>query len=125
MDNSDSEKPRSGNTPAGIAGKPPAEKIIGANSRAGELAGKSIPEKIVNGIVIDHIRAFGSIRLLEALELIPKKGEGAKTGKAAPRIFLLANVQSKKIGRKDILKIEGYSPGHDEIDKISLLCPDA
>lgn len=62
-----------------------------------------IVSKIKNGTVIDHIPAGRALSVLRILGI--KGNEGF-------RIALVMNVESKKIGRKDIVKIEDR-----EIDK--------
>ncbi|SEF41307.1 aspartate carbamoyltransferase regulatory subunit [Caloramator fervidus] len=51
---------------------------------------------IKNGIVIDHIKAGLGIKIFKILEL----------DKINSAVCLLMNVQSKKLGKKDIIKIE-------------------
>ncbi|MFH0927728.1 MAG: aspartate carbamoyltransferase regulatory subunit [Candidatus Micrarchaeota archaeon] len=79
-------------------------------------------EKISQGTVIDRIDAFSSLRVLEILGLAPSGGQ-------APahqyRIAAVINVPSKKMGKKDILKIEGKTLSKDEADKIALISPQA
>ena len=73
-------------------------------------------EKIESGTVIDHIRAGLGMRVLQMI--------GVGTGYAG-RVALLMNVPSKRIGKKDMLKIEGKHIDEKTIDKISLISPDA
>lgn len=51
---------------------------------------------IENGIVIDHIRAGNGIKIFNKLDLLSKN---------CPTVLLM-NVESKDLGRKDIIKIE-------------------
>ncbi|WP_461614048.1 aspartate carbamoyltransferase regulatory subunit [Clostridium sp. Marseille-QA1073] len=51
---------------------------------------------IKNGIVIDHIKAGGGIKIFNYLGL----------DKAEYRVALIMNAESEKLGRKDIIKIE-------------------
>lgn len=51
---------------------------------------------IKNGIVIDHIKAGGGIKIFNYLGL----------DKVEYRVALIMNVESEKLGRKDIIKIE-------------------
>ncbi|HAG43877.1 MAG TPA: aspartate carbamoyltransferase regulatory subunit [Clostridium sp.] len=51
---------------------------------------------IKNGIVIDHIKAGGGIKIFNYLGL----------DKAEYRVALIMNAESEKLGKKDIIKIE-------------------
>lgn len=53
-------------------------------------------DSINNGIVIDHIEAGKGMRLYELLGL----------DEIAASVALIKNVQSKKLGKKDIIKID-------------------
>ena len=53
-------------------------------------------DSIVNGVVIDHITAGRAMRLYELLGL----------GEADCSVAILKNVVSRKLGRKDIIKID-------------------
>ena len=77
-------------------------------------------EKIHNGTVIDRIEAFSSLRVLEILNLNSKNKDSSKY-----RIAAVINVPSKKLGKKDILKIEGKTLSPDEVNKIALISPSA
>lgn len=54
-------------------------------------------DSIQNGIVIDHIQAGKGLRIYELLEL----------DKLDCCVALIKNARSSKLGRKDIIKIEG------------------
>ena len=54
-------------------------------------------DSIQNGIVIDHIQAGKGMRIYEPLEL----------DKLDCCVALIKNARSSKLGRKDIIKIEG------------------
>lgn len=69
---------------------------------------------IENGTVIDHIPANKALQVLKILGL-PKEGTN---------VTLAMNVHSK-LGFKDIVKFENRELEHDEIDKISLIAPNA
>ena len=62
-------------------------------------------EKIQFGTVIDHITAGKGTKVIEALDL-------ARSDKT---VSLWMNVQSKKLGKKDIVKIEGVNLDPKEI----------
>lgn len=57
-------------------------------------------DSILNGTVIDHIGAGKGMRLFKLLEL----------EKLECPIAIIKNVPSKKMGRKDIIKIDGDVP---------------
>jgi aspartate carbamoyltransferase regulatory subunit len=72
--------------------------------------------QIEYGTVIDHIASGKGARVVEALDL-------AKSDKI---VSMLMNVQSKKLGKKDIVKIEGVHLDPKEIaPKISQFAPKA
>lgn len=54
-------------------------------------------DSIENGIVIDHITAGMGMKIYELLEL----------GKLDTCVAIIKNAKSEKLGRKDIIKIEG------------------
>ncbi len=54
-------------------------------------------DSIQNGIVIDHIKAGKGMRIYELLEL----------GKLDCCVAIIKNARSTKMGKKDIIKIEG------------------
>ncbi|MBP3704578.1 MAG: aspartate carbamoyltransferase regulatory subunit [Clostridia bacterium] len=54
-------------------------------------------DSIQNGIVIDHIKAGNGMRIYELLEL----------GRLDCCVAIIKNARSTKMGRKDIIKIEG------------------
>ena len=53
-------------------------------------------DSIENGIVIDHIQAKKGMKIYEILEL----------GKLDCSVAIITNAKSKKMGRKDIIKID-------------------
>lgn len=53
-------------------------------------------KQIQNGIVIDHIKSGNGLKIFNKLELF----------KAESPVVLLINVESKQLGKKDIIKIE-------------------
>lgn len=72
--------------------------------------------KIRDGTVIDHIPSGRALDVLKILGL---------TGKENITIALVINVESKKLGRKDIVKLEGHFLKPAEVDVISLVAPTA
>jgi aspartate carbamoyltransferase regulatory subunit len=71
---------------------------------------------IRNGTVIDHIPSGQAMRVLEML------GIGGET--SVP-ISLVMNVPSKKMGSKDIIKVEDRELTQGELDRLALVAPDA
>ena len=71
---------------------------------------------IRNGTVIDHIPSGQAMRVLEML------GIGGET--SVP-ISLVMNVPSKKMGSKDIIKVEDRELTQPELDRLALVAPDA
>lgn len=72
--------------------------------------------KIRNGTVIDHIPAGKAMDILSVLGI---------NGREGLRIAILMNVESKKLGRKDIIKIEGRRLSPEDLNVIALLAPNA
>jgi len=72
--------------------------------------------KIKDGTVIDHIKAGVGRKVLDILGI---------EGNFPETTILLMNVQSKQIGRKDIVKIENKALKKEEVDKIALVAPNA
>ncbi|AIY90812.1 aspartate carbamoyltransferase regulatory subunit [Geoglobus acetivorans] len=72
--------------------------------------------KIRDGTVIDHIP---SGKALEVLRII-----GVRSG-SRERVSMAMNVESSKMGRKDIVKVEGKYIGEEELNRISLIAPEA
>jgi len=71
-------------------------------------------KRIENGTVIDHIdggKALEVYRILNIKEGLP--------------VTLAMNVSSKKRNKKDILKIEGLELSKEDVNKISLISPNA
>jgi aspartate carbamoyltransferase regulatory subunit len=72
--------------------------------------------KIQYGTVIDHITAGKGTKVIEALDL-------ARSDKT---VSMLMNIQSKKLGKKDVVKIEGVHLDPKEIaPRISSYAPKA
>ena len=70
-------------------------------------------DSIQNGVVIDHITAGLGMKLYELLNL----------ASLAASIALIKNVSSKKMGKKDIIKIDADIPV--DFDVIGFVDPDA
>lgn len=75
-----------------------------------------IVSKIENGTVIDHIPAGRALMVLRVLGI---------TGREGLRIALVMNVDSRKLGKKDIVKIEGRELTPEEVNIISAVAPTA
>ncbi len=72
--------------------------------------------KIRDGTVIDHISAGTALEVVKILGL---------TGKEGFTISILINTPSSKLGKKDVVKIEGRELDPKEVDKIALISPRA
>jgi len=72
--------------------------------------------KIKEGTVIDHITAGRALMVLRILGI---------TGREGFVVSVVMNVPSKKMGRKDIVKIEGRELSPEEVNKIALVAPRA
>ncbi len=72
--------------------------------------------RIREGTVIDHIPAGRALAVLRILGI---------TGQEGLRVAVVMNVESRKLGRKDIVKIEGRLLSPEELNKIALVAPTA
>ena len=72
--------------------------------------------KIKDGTVIDHIDAGRALHVLRILGL---------TGSEGLVIAVVMNVPSRKLGRKDIVKVEGLELREEQVNKIALIAPSA
>jgi len=70
-------------------------------------------DSISNGVVIDHINAGFALRLFDLLAL----------SQMDCPVAIIKNVNSKKMGKKDIIKID--SEIHINFDVIGFVAPDA
>lgn len=82
------------------------------NDKNGEMRVR----RIKNGTVIDHIPAGEALNVLKILGI---------DGSQPMTVSVVMNVDSKALGRKDIVKIEDRELKPKEIDKISLIAPTA
>lgn len=73
-------------------------------------------DKIILGSVIDHIPAGKALLLIRLLKIDSNHSH---------RVALVMNAPSKKLGTKDILKLEGKILTETEAGVISLLCPNS
>lgn len=72
--------------------------------------------KIRNGTVIDHITDGMALKVLKILGIC---------GEEDNIVSVVMHVPSEKIGRKDIVKVEGKELDSREVDKIALISPSA
>jgi aspartate carbamoyltransferase regulatory subunit len=81
-----------------------------------DINGKIRIVKIVDGTVIDHIRAGNALEVLKILGI---------TGKSGNVVSLAMNISSSRIGKKDIVKVENRSLDPAEVARIALVAPEA
>ncbi|UCF58862.1 MAG: aspartate carbamoyltransferase regulatory subunit, partial [Candidatus Bathyarchaeota archaeon] len=72
--------------------------------------------KIKDGTVIDHITSGHALDVVRILGI---------TGRSEGVVTVAMNVPSKKLGVKDMVKVEGRELNSKEVDKIALLAPHA
>ncbi|MCD6563383.1 MAG: aspartate carbamoyltransferase regulatory subunit [Thermoproteales archaeon] len=75
-----------------------------------------IVTKIKDGTVIDHIDAGRALYVLKILGI---------TGEEDFTIAVVMNVESKRMGRKDIVKLEKMELRKEQVDEIALIAPNA
>lgn len=75
---------------------------------------KMLVQKIADGTVIDHISAGKALSVLRLL------GDPQQRGVT---VALVMNVRSSKMGRKDILKVEGVELTDEQVQKLALIAP--
>ncbi|MFW9986520.1 MAG: aspartate carbamoyltransferase regulatory subunit [Candidatus Odinarchaeota archaeon] len=73
-------------------------------------------QKIQAGTVIDHITAGYALAVMQILGI---------TGREGDIISIAMNVQSKRMKKKDIIKVEGREITTEEINRIALVAPNA
>lgn len=71
-------------------------------------------QKISDGTVIDHVAAGKSLSVLRLLGNPQNRGV---------TVALVMNVSSRKMGRKDILKVEGVELTSEQIQRLALIAP--
>lgn len=71
---------------------------------------------IRNGTVIDHIEGGQALNVLKILGI---------SGTTDAMVSVVMNVAGRKIGTKDIVKVENRELKQEEVDKISLIAPKA
>ena len=70
---------------------------------------------IKEGTAIDHIPSDATFKVAEILRLDNHNGT----------VSIAANLQSKSMGRKGIIKVEGKFLTQEEVNKIAIIAPDA
>lgn len=81
-----------------------------------EVSGKIKIVKIMDGTVIDHIRAGNALEVLKILGI---------TGKNGNVVTLAMNIRSSRIEKKDIVKVENRFLDSAEVARIALVAPEA
>src|SRR5512146_492483 len=71
---------------------------------------------IKNGTVIDHIAGGQALNVLKILGI---------SGTADATVSVVMDVESKKLGKKDIVKVEDRELKEEEVNKIALIAPAA
>lgn len=74
-------------------------------------------KRIKDGTVIDHITGGQALNVLQII--------GVRKEHPKAVLTVAMNVTSKKVGVKDIVKVEGRELKADEVDKISLISPES
>jgi len=81
-----------------------------------EGGNRLLVNKIRDGTVIDHIPAGKALAVIRILGADKPRGN---------RVAIVINAESKKMGRKDIVKLEGIYPRREDLDRIALIAPEA
>ncbi|MDA4118400.1 MAG: aspartate carbamoyltransferase regulatory subunit [Thaumarchaeota archaeon] len=89
---------------------------VGQVPDGGDSEKTMLVRKIPDGTVIDHV---ASGKALSVLRLLGKPQENGFT------IALVMNVTSSKMGRKDILKVEGMEISQEQVQRLALIAPQA
>ncbi len=79
-------------------------------------SGGLLVSPIRNGTVIDHITAGEALNVLRILKI---------TGSTRECLSIATNVESKRLGKKDIVKVENRELRTEEVDRIALIAPHA
>lgn len=83
----------------------------------GQPSGETmLVQRIANGTVVDHIPAGKALAVLRLLGNPHEKGF---------RVALVMNVSSTKMGRKDIVKVEGVELSEEQVQRLALVAPQA
>ena len=90
-----------------------AKKV--ANAPKEEIKKELKISAIEEGTVVDHIPTDATFKVAEILDLENHKGI----------VSIATNLQSKKVGKKGIVKVGGKSLTPEEVNKIAVVAPDA
>jgi aspartate carbamoyltransferase regulatory subunit len=71
---------------------------------------------IKSGTVIDHIAGGQALNVLKILGI---------SGTTDATVSVVMNVESSKLGKKDIVKVEDRELKEEEVNRIALIAPDA
>jgi aspartate carbamoyltransferase regulatory subunit len=71
---------------------------------------------INNGTVIDHIAGGQALNVLKILGI---------SGTTDATVSVVMNVESSRLGKKDIVKVEDRELKEEEVNRIALIAPDA
>lgn len=71
---------------------------------------------ILNGTVIDHIARGQALNVLKILGI---------SGTTDATVSVVINVESRRLGKKDIVKVEDRELKEEEVDRIALIAPAA
>jgi aspartate carbamoyltransferase regulatory subunit len=82
----------------------------------GSLKKEMLVRPIRHGTVIDHITAGQALNVLKILGI---------SGTTSAVVSVAMNVPSGALGSKDIVKIEGRELEEEEVDRVSLIAPNA
>lgn len=90
-------------------------KKAAATSPKEELKRELKISAIEEGTVIDHIPTDAAFKVAEILDLENHNGV----------VSIATNLQSKRIGKKGIIKVGGKGLTQEEVNKIAIVAPDA
>ncbi|MCP8307394.1 MAG: aspartate carbamoyltransferase regulatory subunit [archaeon] len=80
------------------------------------MSEEQLVRKIKEGTVLDHVEQGRALQVLKALNIDGKDGN---------IVTVAMNVSSKKLGKKDIIKIENRFLKPEETNRIALIAPRA
>ena len=80
------------------------------------MSEEQLVRKIKKGTVLDHIKQSKALEVIEVLNIDVSEGNV---------VTIAMNVSSKKLGKKDIIKIENKFLRPEETNRITLIAPNA
>ncbi len=90
---------------------------MASQSGPGNQSGTTmLVQKIADGTVIDHVAAGKALSVLRLLGNPQEKGF---------TVALVMNVTSSKMGKKDIVKVEGLEISQEQVERLSIIAPKA